>query len=226
MDQGQFTTTFIPKKPLATPEPSGSAPVSRPVGLLSTISVILFFITLLIAGGVYFWEQYQMKNIVSLQDSVAKIEKTFEPESIARLQKVDKQLKNANTLLKNHTVLVPIFDLLESSTLPQVRFTKIDAAFDDAKGLQIRMTGEADGYPSIAQQSDVLEVNQYLKDILFSNFSLNQKGKISFDLSFGVQNDFIDFEKAPIAAPLNTDMTNQLVPTMGTGDTGFDTLPI
>ena len=61
------------------------------------------------------------------------------------------------------------------------------------------MSGEGDSYQSIAQQSDVLGSNTFLKNVLFSNFFLTQKGKISFDLSYGVSPDFVDFEKAPLA---------------------------
>lgn len=201
MDNTQLTTTFIPKKPMADVSAAGgTAPVSRPVGLFSTISTILFFVTILISVGVYFWKSYETRQVAVLADSISKIEKTFEPELISKLQKLDKQLKNANTLLASHTVVSPIFDMLESSTLKPVKFTKFDVTFDDAKGTQVKMSGEADGYQSIAQQSDVLGANTFLKDILFSNFFLTQKGKVSFDLSFGARPEFVDFEKAPLAA--------------------------
>lgn len=193
-----FTTTFIPKKPMTETVDSGSRPVSRPAGILSSLSLVLFFITLLIAGGVYFWERAMIANVQTLADSVVKVEKTFEPELIVQLQSLDKQLKNGNALLKNHTVITPVFDLLESSTLKQIRFTKFDLTIDEAKGPLVKMSGESDGYRSIAQQSDLLGANAYLKDTIFSNFFLTQRGRVSFDLSFGVRPDFIDFEKAPI----------------------------
>jgi hypothetical protein len=158
MDQGQFTTTFIPKKPLAEVEPSGAQPVSRPVGLLSSISTILFFITLLLAGGIYFWKSYETSNVAVLADSIKKVEKTFEPELITQLQSLDRQLKNGSLLVKNHTVVSPIFDLLESSTLKQVRFTKFDVAVDDVKGTQVKMSGEAGGYTQRLHNSQMFLV--------------------------------------------------------------------
>ncbi|MDB4984606.1 MAG: hypothetical protein JWM20_785 [Patescibacteria group bacterium] len=200
----QLTTTFIPKKPLGDAAPQmGSAPVSRPVGLLSTISVILFFVTIAIAVGVYFLKAYETSQVATLSASITAVEKTFEPQLITKLQSLDKQLKNANGLLASHTVISPIFDMLEASTLKQVRFNKFDVAFDDVKGVQIKMSGEGDSYQSIAQQSDVLGSNTFLKDVLFSNFFLTQKGKVSFDLSYGVRPDFTDFEKAPLSGSGN-----------------------
>jgi hypothetical protein len=195
--ENQFTTTFIPKKPLAQ-ETVSSAPISRPVGLFSTLVTLLFFISLIIAGGVYFFEKYEMNNVAVLAESVKKIEKGFEPQLISELQSLDKQLRNGNLVLKNHVVVSPIFDMLESSAIKQVRFTKFDLVFDDVKGVLVKMSGESDGYPSIAQQSDVLGSNSSLKDTIFSNFFLNQKGRVSFDVAFGVRPDLVDFEKAPL----------------------------
>ncbi len=68
---------------------------------------------------------------------------------------------------------------------------------DDTKGAQIKMSGIADGYQSIAQQADVLGSSTYLKNVIFSNFFLTQQGKVSFDLSFGVAPQFLNFQTAP-----------------------------
>lgn len=201
MDQGQFTTTFIPKKPLTEAVSNGAPVVSRPVGLFSTIVTILFFLTIAIGGGMYFWKSYVTKNVAVLADSVSKVEKAFEPQLITQLQSLDKQLKNGSALVKNHTVVSPIFDMLSLSTIKQLRFTKLDIARDDVKGVSIKMSGESGGYESIAQQSDVFAGNTYLKDTIFSNFFLTSKGKVSFDVSFGVKPEFVDFEKAPLTAP-------------------------
>jgi hypothetical protein len=198
--ENQFTTTFIPKKPMVQETASSSAPVSRPVGILSSLSLVIFFITIALGGGVYFWEQYETSNVALLADSVKKVEKEFEPQLITQLQSLDKQLRNANILVKNHTVASPLFDLLESTTLKQVQFGKFDYSVDEKTGVQVRMSGIADGYQSIAQQADVLGASTFLKNVIFSNFFLNQQGKVSFDLSFGITPDFLNFQTAPLAS--------------------------
>lgn len=198
--ENQFTTTFIPKKPMVQEAVSSNAPVSRPVGILSSLSLVIFFITLALGGGVYFWEQYQVKKVALLADSVTKVEKEFEPQLITQLQLLDKQLRNANILVKNHSVASPLFDLLELSTLKQVQFGKFDYAVDEKAGIQVRMSGLADSYQSIAQQADVLGASTFLKNVIFSNFFLNPQGKVSFDLSFGITPEFLNFQTAPLAA--------------------------
>ncbi len=198
--ENQFTTTFIPKKPMV-PEASGSgsAPVSRPIGILSSLSLVLFFITIATGVGVYLWEQYETKNLKTLSMSVQNVQKEFEPQLITQLQDLDKQLRNANILIKNHTVVSPIFDLLESSTLKQVQFSKFEYSIDEKSGVQVKISGIADGYQPIAQQADVLGASTFLKNVIFSNFFLNPQGKVSFDLSFGVTPDFLSFQTAPLA---------------------------
>jgi hypothetical protein len=193
--ENQFTTTFIPKKPMVPDSGSDNAPVSRPVGLLSSISLVLFFITLALGAGVYVWEK-----VAAAAASVTLVQKEFEPQYIAQLQSLDKQLRNANILIKNHTVTSPLFDLLEYSTLKQVQFGKFDYSVDDTKGVQVKMSGTADSYQSIAQQSDVLGSSTFLKNVIFSNFFLTPQGKVSFDLSFGLTPDFVNFATAPLAA--------------------------
>lgn len=203
MDQSQFTTTFIPKKPMVQEVATG-APVSRPVGILSSVSLILFIITILMGGGVYFWETYTIKNVAVLENSVKTVEKEFEPQLITQLQALDKQLKNANVLIKNHAVVSPIFDLLESSTLKQVQFSKFDLVSEDTKGYSVKMSGVADGYRSIAQQADVLGASSYIKNAIFSNFFLNQQGRVTFDVTFGVTPEFLNFQTAPLVSVQNT----------------------
>lgn len=195
----QFTTTFVPKKPMMPAVSASGNAVSRPVGLLTSLSTLFFFITLALAAGVYFWGQFQAKKNIQLEESLTRVEKTFEPQLITQLQKLDKQLKNGNLILNNHTVVSPVFAVLESSVIPQVRFTRFDFGIDEAtKTASVKMSGEADGYAFIAQQSEILSKNTSIRNMIFSNFVLTQRGKISFDVSFTVLPEFIDFKRAPL----------------------------
>jgi hypothetical protein len=202
--ENTFTTTFIPKKPIV-PETSGPRPTSRPVGLLSTISTILFFVAIICAIGVYVWEQYETQESAKLSASITLVEKSFEPELITQLQSLDTQLKTANTVLSGHTVVTPIFNVLASSTLPKVQFTKMSLVDDPTTGMAVSMSGVADSYQTIAQESDVLGSTSAFKNVLFSNFVLTQSGQISFDLSFSVDPSIVNFSTAPLAAPAAPD---------------------
>ena len=198
--ENTFTTTFIPKKPIV-PETSGPRPVSRPVGLLSAFSAVLFFVAIVCAVGVYVWQQYETQQSTKLAASIAIVEKSFDPQLITQLQTLDTQLKSANTVLADHTVVTPIFNVLASSTLPQIQFTKMGLIDDPVNGMSVTMSGVADSYQTIAQESDVLGSTSAFKNVLFSNFVLTTAGQISFDLSFDVDPSITNFSTAPLAAP-------------------------
>ncbi len=196
-----FQTTFIPKKPINT-EP---VHVSRPVGLLSVIAFIILLITAGLGIGLFFYQQYLTDNTTKLEASILRAEKSFEPNLITELQMLDKRLMVSDALITKHTALSPFFTLLESTTLRSVRFAKFDF-IASADGLPtIHMTGEADGYRAIAQQSDVFGEHAAVRDHIFSNFILTPKGKVSFDLLFRVSPDLLKFKQvasAPAPAPV------------------------
>ncbi|MBP9821480.1 MAG: hypothetical protein KBC98_01180 [Candidatus Pacebacteria bacterium] len=191
-----FQTTFIPKKPMA-PEP---VRVSRPVGLLSVIAFLILLITAALGVGLFLYQQYLADNTIELEASIARAEKSFEPNLIAELQMLDKRLTVSDALISKHVALSPFFELLESTTLRSVRFAKFDFLASEDGSPVIHMTGEADGYRAIAQQSDVFGQHASVRDHMFSNFILTPKGKVSFDLLFRVSPDLLKFKNA-VAAP-------------------------
>jgi hypothetical protein len=76
------------------------------------------------------------------------------------------------------------------------------------------MSGESDGYRSIALQSQALSQNANLGDTIFSNFTVTPKGRVSFDVAFTIPKGDLSFAKnidnSPIQAVVSTDMTTSL----------------
>lgn len=194
MDQN-FTTTFIPKKPIVEQAPRSS----KPAGILTIIAMLIFLATLVIGGGSYLYANYLNGRTEELRKSIGLAEKNFEIKSISELQVLDKRLAVASTILKNHRVVTPFFRLLEETTLPAVRFSKFDFSIGEATSAQAAETttalsGEAEGYRAIAQQSGVFGEHTAIRDHIFSNFILTPRGRVSFDLVFNVDPDLLDFE--------------------------------
>lgn len=194
MDQN-FTTTFIPKKPIMEQAPR----TSRPAGILTIIAMLIFLATLVIGGGSYLYANYLNGRTEELRKSIGLAEKNFEISTISELQVLDKRLSVASMILKNHRVVTPFFRLLEETTLPAVRFSKFDFSISDAAGAQgaesaTALSGEAEGYRAIAQQSGVFGEHTAIRDHIFSNFILTPRGRVSFDLVFNVDPDLLDFE--------------------------------
>ena len=122
-------------------------------------------------------------------------EERFDSNLVEEMQKLDRRINSARDVLSSHVVISPIFKALEEYTLRSISFTKFTYAFDPiSQRVNVEMSGKATGYDAIALQSDALATNRYIKDPVFSNLNLDDKGKITFDLTFYVDPTFINFE--------------------------------
>ena len=201
-----FQTSFIPKKPMI----DDRATSSRPIGLLTVFSIFIFFAAVLIAGGLYFYKGILTKNIASMQNDLELAKGRFEPAVITRLQVLDKRLRASNSILTNHISISPIFDALQSLTMKTVRYTKFSYSFADNNKINVKVSGQAIGYRSIALQSDLFSKNKSLIDPVFSNLSLDDKGNVLFDLDFSVDPSFVNYKQALLAESPNSSNTNQV----------------
>lgn len=193
--ENEFRTTFIPKQPIVSQSSQSSAPVSKPVGILFVVSVIIFIASLAIAGGMYGYKVYLEKQVVDLSNSLNLVQKSLDPNTIKEFTVMDKRLRNSETLLNQHIVTSPLFTMLGATTLPTVRYTKMDMSFNEAGNLAVTMSGESDGYRSIALQSQALSQNANLSDTIFSNFTVTPKGRVSFDVAFTIPKIDLLFSK-------------------------------
>ncbi len=185
-----FKTTFIPKKKLAS---SRDAARARQTSSLASLLAGLLFITAIVSIiGVYLYSMRIQSVVSSRIQSINRAEKAFEPAVILELKKLDIRLKAGTELLNKHVALSDFFDSLGESTLPSVTFSDFSYNYN-ANGGEVSMKGEARNYISIAQQSDLFEKNQYIKNAIFSNFSRTDLNLISFDLTFSLDPELTRF---------------------------------
>ncbi|MFH1365856.1 MAG: hypothetical protein ABIG99_00460 [Patescibacteria group bacterium] len=188
-----FQTSFIPKKPIIKEE----AISSRPVGIFLIIPLFILFTTLLATGGMFFYKGILVKKIVDMENTLNLAKNRFELSKITELQALDKRLKASSEILSKHTTVIPIFDALEQITMKSVRFTKFsyDLGVDDTAVINIKMSGVAIGYRSVALQSDLFAKNKNLINPIFSNLALDNSGNVLFDLEFLVDPAFINYKQ-------------------------------
>lgn len=210
----EFRTTFIPKKPIVQATASSSGPTSKPVGIVFVVSLLIFIVSLAIGGGVYAYKNYLEKDIEDLSVSLDKVQKNLDPNAIKEFSVMDKRLRNSELLLNQHEVVFPVFKVLGATTLPTVRYTKMDVVFGDTGDLNVTLSGESDGYRSIALQSQALAQNADLKDTIFSNFVVTPKGRVSFDLSFTVPKSDLAFNKNITSEDMTSMQSTQEAPSV------------
>lgn len=190
-----FQTSFIPKKPILDEHVISS----RPVSIFLIISLFILFAVLLGTGGLYFYKGVVSKNIVSMENTLTLAQNRFEPSKIIELQVLDKRLRAASEILSKHIVTTPIFKVLEQVTMKTVRYTKFNYELTTEKNINImvniKMSGIAVGYRSIALQSDLFTKNKNLIDPIFSNLTLDNNGNVVFDLEFSVDPSFVNYKQ-------------------------------
>ena len=191
MDQN-FQTSFIPKKPILEER---STP-SRPVGLLTILSIFVFFTMVIATGGLYFYKSALAKQISDMNNSLTLAKGQFEPDQIARIQLLDKRLTATSDILSKHIALSPIFGVLQQITEKSIRYTSFSYSVpDDNSSISVKMTGTALSYQDIALQADLYSQNKNLINPVFSNLSLNKGGNVLFNLSFSVDPHFVDYKQ-------------------------------
>ncbi len=193
MDQN-FQTSFIPKKPIVKEQET----VSRPVGALIVLPIILLLAVLVATGGLYFYKTTLIKTIAQKQEDLNKAKNRFEPGAITDLQILGKRLSAANNVLAKHITIIPVFTALQDLTLKTVRYTKFsyDLSTEAAKpAIKVNLSGVAIGYRAVALQSDLFKKNKNIIDPVFSNLTLDNSGNVLFDLDFSVDSDFVNYKK-------------------------------
>ncbi len=194
----QFQTSFIPKKPVT----EARAPVSSgTVSLFGLISTIILVVAGIMFGASYFYKKAKVNQRNDLIIDIAAKTRTFDVNFLREITTLDKRINAANEVLANHTMVSPIFSKLEQLTLKTVQFNKFELAPSVAGSsapVTIKMTGKAINYAAIASQSDTLagvttNKTTYFINPIFSNLSLDDRARVSFDLVFSVDKELVSY---------------------------------
>ncbi len=186
--------SFIPKKSLIT-APSRKAHSS--VGLFSLIGILTFVVSIIFYAGTFAYGKVLKQRIVSLTESLKRQEQAFDSDTLFLLTQTDGKLLATRDILRNHTTLIPLFDLLSEATLQTVRFKSFQFASNpELRRFELKMTGEARNYSAIALQSDAFVEKRKLKDIVFSDLNLDQNGRVVFNFSATVDPTLLSYEQS------------------------------
>lgn len=190
----KLRTSFIPKKALMLKNETGGRRLS--VNLFFSLGVIVFSLMVLVAVGAFLYKTIIQKQIAQSEITLEESRKAFEIPLIAQIKRLDSRISVSQTLLKNHIVVLPVFDALESLTLKTVRFNTLAYQLPDKGTPTITMNGEAAGYPSVALQSDSFGEDERVRNPIFSNLGLNEKGSgVKFSFKADIDPSIVSYQK-------------------------------
>lgn len=202
----QVATSFIPKEALTVERERGS------IGLFMLITLFLFVVSLLAAGGVVAYTQVLNKTLADNKAQLEIQKGAFDPATIADLMRLDSRIEQSKQLLSKHVAPSAIFDLLSQDTLINVQFTSFDYKYDDTGAVSITMDGAADSFATIALQSDAFGKSSALKDVIFSKISIDTHGRVNFTVNASVDPSFISYAKQIATQPIQNADTASSTP--------------
>jgi len=202
----KFQTSFIPKTTL---EPVASGQ-KRPVGLLTFIATIIFFITVLVAGGAFGWDKYLESQKTKMKSDLDKNIKSFEPQTLQEYVRLNTRINASQQLLAKHVAVSYIFDFLAENTLQSVSFSDFKYSLGTDGVSTLAINGSAKSYNAVAYQSEVFGRERALEDPIFSNLDLDNAGNVIFNFATRVNSGFITYTRK--AALVNDQSASDIEP--------------
>ena len=189
----KFRTSFIPKQPIIT-TPAASA--RRGPGLLFLVSLIVFLSAAILAGAVFLYQQYLKQAIVNNSASLERARAAFEPALIEKLKRLDSRIITANTLLNVHLSPTELFRFLGDTTLQNVRFSDFSYSVSAPDKITLSMKGQAKSFAAVVLQSDEFAKTHQLREPVFSNLNLDDRGDVRFDFAAHVDPGLVSYGKS------------------------------
>ncbi len=200
----RLQATFMPRQSA----PSGEAFERRksPPNFFMLAGVVLFLIVLGLTGGLYAYKNVLTKGNEAKRAAIQDAIRNFEPELTKELTSLKSRMDAAKTLVQNHKAFSLLLGLLEMNTAQTVRFSDFSYAVAPDNKISLSMRGESRTYNAIAFQSDVFSKVPQLKNPMFKNLSLDDKGVISFNVTAELEPSAVAYSRivsptAPILPP-------------------------
>ncbi|MEI6494469.1 MAG: hypothetical protein WCO03_00205 [bacterium] len=223
---GGIQTSFIPKQESFVKQ---SPKQVAPMGLFVIVSSIILAISLVFFAGAYAYKTIIYNEINSacgqanssgdqkcgLLSSVQIERQNLNPDRLMAYRRLDAKMKIAKDIIEKHNTFIPFFNVLATSTLKTVRYTKFE--YNDKNG--INLSGIASSYEDIAVQSKVFNQIKQIKSFMFSDLDLNDKGYVNFKLVLTLDPSIVSYKLYSDALmPIVAEPAQALVAT-STGDT-------
>lgn len=200
--ENQIPTSFIPKQAIVSKPAPERASGGAGMGLVTTLSFLVLFVSIALAGGVFSYKMMLQSNINRPCPSTTQIEtsgcgllaslevdkRNLDRELLLEMERFDAKLKTAKGVLAGHITLIPFFDRLGRLTLKTVQFS----SFDIKDGV-VTMKGSTRTYENVAVQANLFNTEKSFKDILFSDLDVNAAGNVAFKVTFKVAPEMLAY---------------------------------
>lgn len=175
------------------------------------ISLVFLGIAILGSGGVFGYERYLLSVRESKALEVAQAEESINASTVEEFIRTRDRFTSAQDLLNTHVAASNFFELLESLTLKNVRFSSLGFNLADDRSAEIRMSGTARTFNALAAQSSAFAEEKRIKRAIFSDIKVNPDKTVSFSLAADLDEKLLLL--TPVAAPV---VPEPVLPVVGT----------
>jgi hypothetical protein len=190
-------TSFVPKQPVST----GKRRYTTGNNLFLLASLGILGITVVLAGGVFFYSQYltgvqnaKATQLIAAQNSVS-------PDTLAQFIRLRDRLVASKTLISQHIMLSQFFTLLEGITIQNVHFSTLQISVAQDRSAQVTLQGEARNFNALATESNTFAAQKNLRSAIFSGITIDPKtSAVSFMVVTSLSPDVIVEKVAPLAS--------------------------
>lgn len=215
-------TSFIPKESLTKKvQPARMGPPAA--SLLTAVSFVVLAVALMFGAGAFAYKIVLVKEIndpcsasgkCGLSESVEKERRALDPDRLTRYRRLDAKMKLATQIIDKHNTLLPFFNVLGSTTVKTLRYTK----FSFGENNSVNLEGEAEGgYEDVAVQSKKLSEIRQIKSFMFSDLNMDDKGKVVFKLVVNLDPDLMSYRLYSDSAEVPLDFNPDLLPSFNSG---------
>lgn len=128
----------------------------EPLNLALVIALIAFFVTLMVAVGVFFYHKQVVKRVTIQSQKLEDAEKSLNIDEIDSYKKIDTRISTAKSLILDHNVFTTILKLLEEGTAQNVALTSL-AYGKESDNFVLTIAGEAPSYEAAYFQGETFK---------------------------------------------------------------------
>jgi len=162
-------TSFIPQRPTQGTIKNRTV---KKVYLLTYISFILFFSTILGTAATFVYKNIQIKRLEIQKSQLVAEKNKFSESDIESVRELDKRIESAKIRLANHVSVVSVFKALEESTAQSMLLKTFEYTREDDASPKVVLTAETKIFNSVLFQREILSANAVFAKSVFSDIGL------------------------------------------------------
>lgn len=144
--------------------------------------IILIVLSLLIYGGLFFYNRSLDSQLYELQGQVDEIDRQRDKEFEKEVVSLEKALKSLKIILRSHFYWSNLFSKLENLAVPLVSFSDFSGGIDKDGSISLLLSGKSSGYTYLAKQMASFNQEGLISETSLSGVELGTEGGIEFGL--------------------------------------------